>query len=511
MRSSTSQVQTFPRIINFIWLGGPIPTNYLNTINAVATAAKRSGFEVNLWVDKEENYIKTSVATGINPANLQVRNITELLDNMKQDPFYQHEDRFEKFKEVIGREMVGFKNLAAAADLLRYEILRQKGGYYFDVDSEFPELAIIDKPAPIKPLRKKGQSEESYQQELNSYKEELKYRRAQARSLYHPDKVELKPETTQLGIKFNAAFLFDEEDRIENYANNNDVIAAMPNHPVMENMIIYNLLEHAQLDRQKTTRLDAKEFKRVTGYNLNSNHAKNKQGYVTTKQDQKRFPLTKKEVEISESFRANLTLNTSGPFIFFLQAIKFWQNKTRQNFKERLSKKGKELLLSMTFPTNLADTKKLGIKIGNINTAGIYYYFDRVRKVANTVFIPKSDQNWLKKIQRKDSFDTESIPRTIPSSNHPTSQYARREKALRRGIIQENISSIATNDLTDKNPKISFTKFKEEYTKKYPNTGFFKQAKQSGKSIESIKEIELYAEKNPSSKVAQVLARLKNR
>ncbi|OGT52483.1 MAG: hypothetical protein A3E84_03130 [Gammaproteobacteria bacterium RIFCSPHIGHO2_12_FULL_42_13] len=122
-------------------MGGPIPERYLLEIKKLAEVAKRSGFEINLWVDNERrNYVQPLVLAELSIPHLQIRNISELYENMDHEAFYQGDEgrrRKIKLQTNIGREMEGFKNLAAASDLLRLEILRQFGGYYFDTDTRF--------------------------------------------------------------------------------------------------------------------------------------------------------------------------------------------------------------------------------------------------------------------------------------------------------------------------------------------------------------------------------------
>lgn len=159
-----------PPKIHFIWVGGDIPEKYLRTIQQIAGAAKQSDFELNLWVEYENNYENTSTAANISISNLKIRKVNELANNMIDDDFYKgnirnleqeaedemaNEDdnkekasltkeddthnKYEKFWTTVNNEMVGYKNLATAADLLRLEILRQEGGYYFDTDTLFVE------------------------------------------------------------------------------------------------------------------------------------------------------------------------------------------------------------------------------------------------------------------------------------------------------------------------------------------------------------------------------------
>ncbi|OGT47840.1 MAG: hypothetical protein A3E83_03205 [Gammaproteobacteria bacterium RIFCSPHIGHO2_12_FULL_41_20] len=139
MLTATQPVSsTFPAKIHFIWVGGPIPEHYLRSIQRLAIAAKKTGIEVSLWTDAQAHYERTAEKLAMSmPDNFRVRDIHELDTGMQRDSFYQQDKRYERFWSYINREMVGLKNLAAASDILRYEILRQEGGYYFDTDTEF--------------------------------------------------------------------------------------------------------------------------------------------------------------------------------------------------------------------------------------------------------------------------------------------------------------------------------------------------------------------------------------
>lgn len=135
-------------------VGGPIFPEYLKSLQGVAEAAKRSGYEINLWVYHEKDYYHTAAKEEITIPNLRLRKIKEeLLIPMRSDAFYLGKDpsfplekdeiqgeRAKLFQQCVEREMVGYKNLAAASDFLRYEILRAEGGYYFDTDTYFPEI-----------------------------------------------------------------------------------------------------------------------------------------------------------------------------------------------------------------------------------------------------------------------------------------------------------------------------------------------------------------------------------
>lgn len=123
-----------PKIIHYVWLGSPLPEKYLREMLKVSAVAKRSGFEVNLWVDKESNFEKSieKFNDGRNPCGIKVRNIGQLRMNVNKKLFLN-----------IDHEMIGLKNYGSASDLLRYEILRQEGGYYFDTDTKFENVDDI--------------------------------------------------------------------------------------------------------------------------------------------------------------------------------------------------------------------------------------------------------------------------------------------------------------------------------------------------------------------------------
>lgn len=156
----TSENKEIPNIFHYIWIGSVIPRRYFLSLIRVAHAAFKSNFEINLWVDKTSNFYKAAVFESISIPNLKVRLIqTELLDLLNDSDFYQGMDsdfplsteehrttRARLYKSYIGRELIGFHNLAAASDLLRYEILRKEGGWYIDIDTFFSDLDFFWTP-----------------------------------------------------------------------------------------------------------------------------------------------------------------------------------------------------------------------------------------------------------------------------------------------------------------------------------------------------------------------------
>ncbi len=121
--------RSIPKKIHFIWVGGDIPAQYLGNIAHYRALARQSGFEVNLWTDQEAHILKPAQAIGLDLADLHLRDIRAL------DPSNT------KLWRCIDEESVGAHNYAAVADILRLMILKQEGGYYFDVDL-IPKLKI---------------------------------------------------------------------------------------------------------------------------------------------------------------------------------------------------------------------------------------------------------------------------------------------------------------------------------------------------------------------------------
>lgn len=201
-----------PEKIHFVWIGGPIPEDYLKQILALAKIAKDSNFEFNVWCDNKDNFLKQlqkQIKTAdlpdevTNLLGVNLRNIDELQSKMKDDPFYQEENRLRDYNYNLNRERIGNKNLAAASDFLRYEILRQEGGFYFDTDTLF----LISKNAKLKTVN------------------------------------------APLGIVANVRIINeDDEDLV---TGNNDIIGCTPNHPVMRGAIKQSIENYKELDASK--------------------------------------------------------------------------------------------------------------------------------------------------------------------------------------------------------------------------------------------------------------------
>lgn len=122
---------------------------------------------------------------------------------MKEDSYFQKNNYINVTIKNILREMIGFKNLAAASDWLRYVILYFEGGYYFDTDIKF---LINEKTKMVPDHPKHGFKMTAVKAFINSGDYIFKNKR------------------------------FDEEKSISliSLASNNDVIATAPQHPILK-------------------------------------------------------------------------------------------------------------------------------------------------------------------------------------------------------------------------------------------------------------------------------------
>ncbi|STX27932.1 glycosyltransferase [Legionella beliardensis] len=293
-----SDKQVLPKIVHFIWVGGPIPADDLRFIHQISAIAKKSGFEVNLWVDNEMNYHKTAKLEDITIPNLKLRNVSELDEKIAQDPFFAEDSRQKKLAKSISREEVGFKNLAAAADLYRYVILRYFGGYYIDTDTRL-------------------KSNEKAEHERLSGKEKLSNT-----AKFGVSELEMIPDQAEFGIKVNGNFKIfkarvkseSEEPTIRSVSmgGNNDVIGVMPMHEVIDNALLAALQEYEKLD---STKIEKEPYPAL--YNPQISRKE------TTSMDAKRFPFG--EQAEGKLNRRTLTIQTSGPSILFSSLQKFWE------------------------------------------------------------------------------------------------------------------------------------------------------------------------------------------
>ncbi|HEV8052220.1 MAG TPA: TcdA/TcdB catalytic glycosyltransferase domain-containing protein [Parachlamydiaceae bacterium] len=129
--------------IHFIWMGSNIPPQYLSHIKECAAKAlsdKDRGytFTVNLWVDSVNNYWNTAIKEDniIHAKRFKIRHLSELNKSIKEN--YSGSTKIaQKIVSYTRRELSGFNNFAAASDILRYLILQERDGFYFDTDLSF--------------------------------------------------------------------------------------------------------------------------------------------------------------------------------------------------------------------------------------------------------------------------------------------------------------------------------------------------------------------------------------
>lgn len=225
-----------PSELHFIWLGSPLPKKYLITLLQLIPIARRSGFKINLWVDHLSNYYQSvdnympDLELSAQSSFLQIRELGELKHEMKSHEFFleknnhnlvendikagaftRSQDRYSDFWQCVDREMIGAKNLAAASDLLRYAILYLKGGYYFDTDTKFNFFNII--------------------RDQN--------RKWLIQSVLLDEKYKLCADQFALG--FSSVW------------GQNDIIAALPEHPILEITIESALYAFNDYDKLKLT------------------------------------------------------------------------------------------------------------------------------------------------------------------------------------------------------------------------------------------------------------------
>lgn len=213
-----------PKKIHFIWVGGPIPGGYLTNILKLTNMVVKNGFEVNIWVDDEKNIShpkeKSShvILEGQVPKipGLKIRNINELHTKIKNDPFFKENDRYKALASYINKDMVGFKNLAAVSDLLRYVILYLEGGCYTDTDVKFIKIK-------------------------------------------QPEFIKENPLSAGFAVNFGAyGDSFPYFTRIE---GNNDVIVSLPQHPVMKDAICASLAKLKEYENTELRKINYSSLK----------------------------------------------------------------------------------------------------------------------------------------------------------------------------------------------------------------------------------------------------------
>lgn len=393
-----------PKEIHFIWIGGPIPPKYLQTIKRITALANKSGFKVNLWVDDEMNYHQTAAKHDLSISDLKIRNIDELLKRIHSDPFYKTEDRMKYFQYCVEREGVGFKNLSAAGDFLKYELIRQQGGYYFDTDTIFQYKweALTEAIKQVRNHIKKAEKllgeikeqlndasltsdqkdflatkQENIESELASLKMIEKKKSDKFLKLNLLLDEQLTNEELPLGIMVNG--MFKTRESKEGITLNKyqiqmgaDVIVAVPDHPALEFAILEGMDKYKKFDEEEELDL------RARGIGLKD---KSHPSVEVRQMDAKRFPYDPGGVE---GARAQYTIEASGPNILREGICKFW-NSIYQKYR---IEEHSSLIQSMSaFVGQMKETNPLS-KIFNSKLLMIF---------------SRSDQTWLLKTNENES------------------------------------------------------------------------------------------------------------
>lgn len=135
-----------PKNLHFIWIGIKIPEKYLNHI--VSFICTNTDYKIYLWTDKMTNiYPQIDRRTDlryffkVNHNRISI-SLTQNLIKEIETKFIETKilNKFYFYRECIGI----YKNLAAAADILRLYILYLFGGIYLDVDLSLKTPILID-------------------------------------------------------------------------------------------------------------------------------------------------------------------------------------------------------------------------------------------------------------------------------------------------------------------------------------------------------------------------------
>lgn len=383
-----------PKKIHFIWLGGAIPFKYLQSIIGLVRVAKNSGFEVNLWVDDEKNYRKTAeefkkgLGAGLEATNetldkmlgIKVRNIDELKNRMEgenADPLYKGTDvNFplppgenlpKSFWQYVNLERIGSKNLSAASDLLRFEILRQEGGYYVDTDTEFPTINPPMIPDFLYTESQEPIDEKMMRQYIDYLKKNSEFTKDSKKKLLSNKLLE---ECPMFGIKANIEPKFGMSSNkvvVSDWGGNSDLIGAIPSHEVISNAIVIALRKYKELEK-----LFPDSQKEYLGF-----YARR----AATAMDIKRYPYY--EADSILNFRRNKTIDI-GPASLIQAIEKFWDKQDDHS---------------------LNAYKSLQIQEDSLETKTVIFGVEAISKFDNT---------WLK-FKKKDlrGYDLEDIPEKL--------------------------------------------------------------------------------------------------
>lgn len=144
-KSGITTDDTVPKKMHFIWIGGPIPQIFADNIKK--WKEKNPDYEVHLWIDTAASN-PNQIDAVEKAANDAVADIGGEIHNLSE-PKHPYFDAQSKNMNYYNDEITGeSRNLAAASDILRMEILFREGGVYIDTDLP-PNKPLGDIHAPL--------------------------------------------------------------------------------------------------------------------------------------------------------------------------------------------------------------------------------------------------------------------------------------------------------------------------------------------------------------------------
>lgn len=111
-----------PKIVHFIWVKNPLPSEYADNIINIATLNPQ--YQIKIWTDSADLLPQEKLQ---NSATIEVRFMNEL---MKALTPYLQEIIIKELQDELGQ----LANAAVASDILRVAALKLYGGIYLDTD-----------------------------------------------------------------------------------------------------------------------------------------------------------------------------------------------------------------------------------------------------------------------------------------------------------------------------------------------------------------------------------------
>ncbi len=156
--NTTKQLEV-PKIIHLIWAGGEkfLPTTYINSM--LLWQAKNPAWEINLWVDESSSgtdilatYPKIFEGTA---KKLQLKSSSEKInllqikmvdiEGVDANITFNNDENWKIANKFVRYELDRIRsNYGTSSDLLRYRLLYQFGGAYFDFDVKPGNMSLED-------------------------------------------------------------------------------------------------------------------------------------------------------------------------------------------------------------------------------------------------------------------------------------------------------------------------------------------------------------------------------